>query len=297
MAVYLALRLIIIFGTGYRVVKVEQASSGQPSFGDLAEWFYHRLRDETDPDATIEAEMSEMAGRVVSVATYSDPFELRKVQMIWSVADAAVSQEDARVCTFHLIKAPGGVASSDWVAADFTAMMSALDYFWTALAPLYPQEVMWDRVKVYRDGPAIVPPQVPVFDQDKNVSGTDGANPLPPQVAISVTEIAGVKRHWGRFYLPNATVSILTGYGRMSGTAQTTIATAVDALYTAWVAAGLVPVVYRKALPERETKSGATLPARAASAWSVEKVQVDDVLDVIRRRRFKYPTLRVQRDI
>jgi hypothetical protein len=39
------------------------------------------------------------------------------------------------------------------------------------------------------------------------------------------------------------------------------------------------------------------LPARSATAWTVEKVQVDDVYDVVRRRRFKYPTLRVQRDI
>lgn len=89
----------------------------------------------------------------------------------------------------------------------------------------------------------------------------------------------------------------MNSYSRIDTPEMTTIADATDVLYTTLKTAALEPVVYRAALPERETRAGATLPARAATAWTVEKIQIDDVFDVIRRRRYKYPTLRVQRDI
>lgn len=298
MAVPLAYRLAIWIGGGSIAVRSVSGAHGNMPWEAVVERFYDRLTvDQEEMDALSE-EMSLYAGYAFSLATYSEPFELRKVQFIWSMQDAAVASEDARVVTFHLAKISGGTVSSDWLAADFTALDAAYTTWWGAIKALYPNELVWDRIKVYKAGPAIVPPQPPVYDADKSVAGTDASNtPLPPQVAVSVTEIAGTKRHWGRFYLPGGTGTSVSAYGRVIGTTQNTIADATDVLYTALKTAGLEPVVYRPPLPERETKSGATLPARGGSAWTVEKVQVDDVFDVIRRRRYKYPTLRVQRDI
>jgi len=278
-------------------VKAEQASSGQPSFGSLAHWMADRWNDATISDEELSELSSEFAGRVVEVATYSDPFELRKVHFIWSAQDAAVAAEDARVITFHLAKVSGGSVTADWLAADFTALDAAFSTWWTTMKAECCNSLTWDRLKVYKAGPAIVPPQLPVYDADKNVPGTDAGFPLPPQVAVTVTEIAGSKRHWGRFYFPPVRGGNLGNYGRVKSEFQTILADATDTLYTTLKSAGLEPVVYRPALPARETRGGATLPARGATAWTVEKLQVDDVFDVIRSRRFKYPTLRVQRDI
>jgi hypothetical protein len=296
-AVYVAFRAALALGTGYRVLKAEQAATGQPSVGDLAEWFIDRLRADDATDEELAVLLGEHAGRLVEVATYNEPFELRKVQMIFSQADALVAADDSRVMTFHLAKISGGSVSDAWVAGDFTALDAAFTAWWTAIKVGWSDTTAWDRIKVYKAGPAIVPPQPPVYDADKNVVGGSAGAPMPPQVAISVTEIAGSKRHWGRFYLPAPLASEISPYGRVRSTMQTLVADSTDTLYTDLRTANLHPVVYRMPLPERETKAGSTLPARAASAWSVEKVQVDDVYDVIRRRRYKYPTLRVQRDI
>jgi hypothetical protein len=262
----------------------------------MLHYFYDRLTLDEGELAALSEEMSEFAGYSWNVATFSEPFELRKVQFIWSIQDAAVAAEDSRVITFHLLKQSGGTPSADWVAGDFTAVDTHFTTWWTSLKSWFPGELTWDRIKIYKAGPAILPPQIPVYDADKNVPGTNAADPMPPQVAISVTEIAGSKRHWGRFYLPGGTAAP-TVYGRLATVVQTAIADATDVLYTSLKTAGLNPVVYRAPLPERETKAGTTLPARAGTAWDVEKVQVDDVYDVIRTRRYKYPTLRVQRDI
>jgi hypothetical protein len=222
---------------------------------------------------------------------------LRKVQLIWSVQDAAVAAEDARVATFHLAKISGGAVVDTWDAADFTALDAAFSTWWTNIKPKYATEISWDRIKVYKDGPAITPPQVPVYDADKNVPGTSPNDVLPPQCAMTVTEMAGTKPHWGRFYLPTPNNQACNTYGRIVGAVQTDIADSADIFYTACQTANVPAVVYRAALPEREKKNGTTLPARAASAWTVETVQVDDVFDVIRSRRWKYPLLRVQRGI
>jgi hypothetical protein len=268
------------------------------SWVQVAHFFRDRLFDPDEDDLELADAMSASSGSLFSVATYSAPFELRKVQLIWSQKDAAVASEDSRVTTFHLAKVSGGAVSSDWVAGDFTTLQTAFGSFWDTLKGSLPEELVYDRLKVYKAGPAVAPPQPPVFDADVNVPGANTpATPLPPQVAVSVTEIAGSKRYWGRFYLPAPGHDGVSPYGRLTAGLQSAWADAVDTLYTTLKTAGLEPVVYRQALPERETKAGATLPARAASAWTVEKIQVDDVYDVIRRRRFKYPLTRVQREI
>lgn len=283
--------------SGFRFVR--SVESGPPGAWKSA---FERYRDLVYGDDSDDVELSTLmtaySGTTVQVATYSGTFELRKVQFIWSENDQATPKDDARVATFHLIKLSGGVPTDTWVAGDFTALDSAFTTWWGNIKSQFCSQVTWDRIKVYKAGPAIVPPQPPVYDADKNVIATGATNAaLPPQSAVSVTEIAGSKRYWGRFYLPPPDSGKLSTYGRLDTTAQTAIADHTDTLYTALKTANLEPVVYRAALPERETKAGTTLPARNASAWTVEKIQVDDVMDVIRRRRWKYPTLKLQRDI
>lgn len=286
-------------------MKAEQAASGQPGPTDAIAWLWDRLHDPDDPDASIAEALSDRTSYAWSVATYNDPFELRKLHMQLTISDGVTVVDDVRVMTFHFIKLVSGSPSSAWVQADFDALVARFDTFWASAKALYRPSVKLDRYKFYKAGPAITPPQVPVYDLDRDIAGSQSSGAqLPPQVALSVTEKAGSKRFWGRFYLPAPATGYVGLYGRPDPTYLPDIADWVDTLYTGCKADGLPIVVYRPALPARQTareiREGletTSLAARGASAWTVDDIQIDDVFDVIRSRRFKEATLRVQRAI
>lgn len=270
---------------------------------DVAEWnkWWHRFEDRfLDPDeedAVLAFDYTAASGQDTFVATYAEPFELRKMQVSWNVQDAVAATDDVRVATLHLAKVSGGAVSADWLAADFTNATDNFIAFWDAIKERFHAYTKLKEIKFYKAGPAIAPPQPPVYDLDLDNAGTASENPLPPQVAVTVTEIAGTKPHWGRFYLPAPHQIAANIYGRLALAVQTDFADAADAMYTAMVADNIPIVVYRAPLPIREKKNGTELPARAGSAWTVDTIQVDDVFDVIRSRRWKYPQLRLQRGI
>lgn len=297
MAVVYGMRLAIwIAPRAVRYVHTPQAA-GAPSVGALYALFRDRLHDADELDEELSEDLSTSAGYSVLVATYTGDFELRKVVMQFTHADAAAITDDVRQASFHVAKLSGGLPSAAWVQADFDAVAGAVDTLWTSLKSWYPSYVKYDRIKFYKAGPSIVPPNPPAYEADKDVAGTGAGNSQPPQVAVSVTEMAGTKPHWGRLYMPPPIVGSMSPYGRYSVGVITAFADAFDVMYTALSAGSLPVVVYRATLPERTKKNGTVLPARAASAWTVEKVQVDDVVDVIRSRRWKYPTLKIQREI
>jgi hypothetical protein len=116
-------------------------------------------------------------------------------------------------------------------------------------------------------------------------------------VALSVTEKTSDPKSWGRFYLPAMASSAENANGRVDATLQGAVADGVDAFYEACIAASVHPVVYSTAKPARETAGGSELPARGARALPVKEIQVDDLWDVIRSRRYNEPLLRLQRAI
>jgi hypothetical protein len=54
----------------------------------------------------------------------------------------------------------------------------------------------------------------------------------------------------------------------------------------------MVPVVFCIQKPSRPTAGGGTLPVQAAVAYEVLSLQMDDLADVIRSRRWDTPTIR-----
>lgn len=112
-------------------------------------------------------------------------------------------------------------------------------------------------------------------------TGSSGAQPLPPQIACAVTFKTAKRKNWGRFYLPSLTVTALASDG---GFDTGFLGGAADA--------------------------GAALTARddgktsAFTVWSPterthhdpQSVQVDDIPDVIRSRRFGQALHREERD-
>jgi hypothetical protein len=234
-----------------------------------------------------------------SVETVEGTFELRKVQIRWGRNSGAAAGTDDAVTTHHFLRAPSGVPSDAWVTADFTAVETALATFWTSIKNLYTASTVYKQVRWYKAGPAILPPQGPVRVIDPAVPGSfaDTNDEMPPQVAISVTEKTVDATAWGRFYLPNVAAGVANISGRIATAEQTQLADAADVLYEACVAAACFPVVYSAAKPVRTTAGGTSLPARTARALPVKQIQIDDVFDVIRSRRWNEPLLRLQRDI
>jgi hypothetical protein len=103
---------------------------------------------------------------------------------------------------------------------------------------------------------------------------------MPFQVALSVTERTSIPKHWGRFYLPGFQAQAMetaTGTGRWGSTTQATVANATATLYEDLASSGLVPVVVQV---QRDK-------VYAPALNTVTEIVVDDIPDVIRRRRPK----------
>ena len=260
---------------------------------------WQRLNDPSESDADLTAALSAERGTLSEVATYTGNFEARRLQVSWTQDSFAVGGDDVRVATFHLLKLTAGAPDATWVAADFTAVINAFDTFWTGIKSRFATGTKLKRLAFYKAGPAIAPPQPPVNAVDRDVAGTSVYGPCPPQVAITVTERAGSKPNWGRFYLPAPDTGMVTGGGRILTAASTQMADAADTFYEACKTAGTPVVVYRPSLAVRPRKDPTlpNLPARPANAQTVEQIAIDDIYDVIRSRRWNIPLLRTVRDI
>jgi hypothetical protein len=273
----------------------------------VGEELKRRLTDPSESDADLAEALSKQNGYPVLVTTISGDFETRRLQMEFSVTGASLLDEDIRVITFHAIKLSGGAPINTWDSADFQAMTVAIDTWWNAVKVWYHQNFVWTRLAFYRAGPNVVPPQTHVFESLQNSGGLSLGQTLPPQVAVSVTERAGQKKNWGRFYMPAPAVTSSTGVqamtdsGRPNTAMLTAFADATDALYESQLTANRPFVVYRPLLeagrPTKDRPQGSELPERPANAQTVDTIQVDDVFDVIRSRRWDNPTLRLQRGV
>jgi hypothetical protein len=298
-AVVLVFRVAVaVAGAGHRVVKIEQSATGQPGPFDIPAYLWDRLRGE-ETDEELGAAISAHTGRLATVTTFDEPFELRKAQVRWGRSSGAAAGTDDAVTTHHFIKLSGGTPTDDWLAADFQAIEAAFAAFWTTIKTIYVEQYSYKQMRWYKAGPDIVPPQAPVRVIDPAVVGTSASTTvLPPQAALSITEKTTDPKSWGRFYLPPPHPAVLdANTSRLTSATQTFFADAVDTMYQAFLTAGTPAVVYSSAKPSRATAGGGTLPARDARALTVDEIQVDDLMDVIRSRRWNEPLLRVQRAI
>lgn len=187
--------------------------------------------------------------------------------------------EDAAQISFEFVNTTGGVIDNTWTAGDFTTLETALATWWTSVRLQVSSTHTLATYKWYAFGPSL-----PLSDKGYELAGpprrvtvvgnaAGGAGALLPlQVAISCTFKTALRRRWGRYYLPGATVSQLDASGRVAAATRTNIASNTDVLFDTASAADFLPVVYS---------------SKKRKAYSIEAVQVDDVPDVIRRRRAK----------
>jgi len=220
-----------------------------------------------------------------------DDVQWRKVVFTFTRATPAFTAEDTAQFAFHIANITGGDLDTTWTTTDYTNCETALNAFWSSIKV----DIDLDFVLVdYRwyvmsfknpleqnkrfnnSGP---PARVLV----KGEAGTKASVSLPYQTAMSMTLRTSVPRHWGRVYIPGYTTSALTTVGgRWNTTEQQRLAHAgaelVDALgdadFQLFVPVTQVDKVLQPAM------------------LGVTQVVVDDIPDVIRRRRPKQPASR-----
>jgi len=289
---------VLLSPLAYRVLKASEGPAAQ-QLTSVPDSLWGRISDPNEDPGALADALTTSTGYAWNVADYTGTFELRKAQIRWGRSSGAAAGTDDAVTTHHFIKLAGGVPSATWVAADFTGIESALATFWGSIKNQYTPQITYKQVRWYRVVPGVAQNGAPVRIIDPNLPGTAGVAmvQLPPQVAISVTERTSAAKSWGRFYLPNPGHGNMGTTGRIGTALITQIADAADILYEAVITNGTPTVVFSAAKAARPSAGGGTLPAVAARALGVTDLQVDDLYDVIRSRRWNEPLLRVQRAV
>jgi hypothetical protein len=203
---------------------------------------------------------------------------VRRCQLIFN-REPAGSTEDVATTHMDFMNVTGGEPDDTWVDADFTTLETAISTWWTAVKTHCHTTTKLAQYRWYRIGPGVFPPNPPVkITTFTPVPGT-GTDAMPPQVAASITLKPPARKQWGRIYIPGLSIASATsGTGRIVSTAQNNFANATDTLHGTAAAADFIPVVYSK------TRS---------KAFAIESLQVDDLFDVIRSRRWDRPLVRV----
>lgn len=204
----------------------------------------------------------------------TDPVSVLRLQIRYAINRSGL-QPDVFENVLHLVNTAGELPGAQADNTQKAAVEAAFTTFWSNVRSYCQQYVALSQYRWYHfsfDDPLSGPPTR--ITTPTASSGTKGDG-FPSQVASSLTLRTAERKHWGRIYLPGAKT--------VGGTGMT-IAADVDALTSyfrtfvnACDAADLNPVVYSK--------------ARQMVA-SVSSVEVDDVPDVVRRRRPKSSTYR-----
>jgi hypothetical protein len=230
--------------------------------------------------------------------------EMRKLAVRWARTPSAGGAEDVDVCTWTFLRLDDSdVPTNDWSdPTHYSAIESAFDTCWTGLKGAFNPNTKLSQYRWSKDGPAwrVSPtpynPAVRVTDRSVVGSAAGGALMAPPQVATTVTEKTSRRDAWGRFYFPAPTTAKFGADGRIDSTYVATLLSTWVTFYNTCRAARLVPVVYAPALPVRDRhRNGVvvgSMPARDDVVYEVDTLQVDDLFDIIRSRRWRNPTLR-----
>jgi hypothetical protein len=186
--------------------------------------------------------------------------------------------EDVAVITMHIRQvvaaAPDILPMTDEGRQDF---VSRLGSWWTQQRILISGYVQLREARFY-DVPSQPGQDMgdPVLVHPFGLMGTSTGKVLPPQVSVSVTFKTDKRRTWGRFYLPGVTDTYLGPKGRLDPDICPQIASWTHALTS-------------------RSGTGACLTIFSRKEWThhdPQQIQVDDIYDIIRRRRFSSPTVR-----
>lgn len=236
----------------------------------------------------------DQALEVGNATANADDVEWRRLQVHFARSVPTGFVEDRAICTFDFINITSGDIDTTWITSDYTSIETAFDTWWTSIKPYVHSnhslvEFRWYKQRFNSvDNPKpFSPAGPPQRVTTRNVPGTYTTTGIPYQVAMSVTERTAFPKHWGRFYIPGVGGGNFDSAGRFTTASITSVANATQTLYNATVSGpGAYPVV-----PVTQVDKVAV---RALLA--VSEVSVDDVPDVVRRRRPKRVSARQVRN-
>lgn len=225
-----------------------------------------------------------VSGYLYDVLTYANEapsvMQWRKLMVKAHITAGTPAAADDAWCSWDLINITGGNVDNSWTTADYAACEARFDTFWTAYKPNF---ASWATISEYRwyvreftpigPGNPFKDSGPPARVTAKAIAGTATSGAIP-QASTTITEKTPWPHHWGRTYLPFFANQNIAN-GRLTTAVVDTLATAAQTLY-----AGLATDEFFPVVPVTSIKKD---PARALVA--VTNVQVDDVPDVVRRRR------------
>jgi hypothetical protein len=240
----------------------------------------------------------------IAGATDVVDMQWRYVTLRFQRATPVGTVEDYAQFGFHIINITNGDIDKSWTAQDYTDCEAALNEWFAALATYFASShtlvdyrwyvkqfaanTPWGQPASALD-PATGKPYArfaksgaPERVTPKGLAGGSSAAALPYQSAMSITLKTPAPRHWGRVYLPAPTIAELDSYSRWGSAISSVIAN-----QTAELVDDLAAKQFQLIVPT--TQIGSVL---SPNIEQVSEIVVDDVPDVIRRRRPKQAHLR-----
>jgi hypothetical protein len=195
----------------------------------------------------------------------------RRLQVIWTRTGTSPVEDDKVLTTMDFVKLDDGTFSDEWSSGDFETIETALDTLWGTMKSFVPSSYKLAELRWYRKVPGtshVGPPRRVVA---RDVAGTASGAHFPPQIALSITHRTALRKHWGRQYWPYLAPTS-TANGRLNAGQADFVAGAFQTFFRAAGGAGLIPVV---------------VSDRLQGVLTVLEVQVDDIFDVQRSRRYR----------
>lgn len=199
---------------------------------------------------------------------------VRRASLLMDRSLASPSDDDGMM-HFDFLNITAGAPDDTWTTGDYTALEALLTTWWGAAKAYVPTWWRLHRYTWHRVGPGLPKPNYAerIVDIASPVAGI-GATGLPPQCATAITFRTGVRHSWGRTYLPfGGSLSL----GRANSAHLDIIAAATKTLFDGALSTDFHPVVVSKTLN---------------SALGIDTIELDDNVDIIRRRRWKHTVYR-----
>jgi hypothetical protein len=220
--------------------------------------------------ALVSAGTSAVAGSGVGV---------RRAVLEFSQTAPGTVVDDKRMIHWDFMNLTGGAPDDTWTDTDYAGLETILQSWLTGIQAYITQEGTFTAIKWYREGTGVVPPNPAERVTPISHQGTGASLTMPPQTALSITLKTARRKQWGRTYLPGVTSVGLGGRGAVTTSVVDAIGAATNTMVLAAIAEDMHPGVLSKV---------------AGSFFTLEQLQIDDVWDVIRSRRWKNTTHRYQ---
>jgi hypothetical protein len=238
-----------------------------------------------------------LEGRTSASETVADPRWVRVVHVFQRSTPSGTSEDFAQF-KLDLVNITGGAIDNSWTSGDVAAVEAALATFWTTLRPEVQSIATLKERRYYAMGfnPADPGPGLrtagagaflntgPPFNVVTVGTAGTGVGSMPYQVATSCTFKTAWPQHWGRAYVPNPwhSAGLMDTYGRLVAAHRTVVADAFHDLFDTLATGDFLAAVPVTQIAKQTSHA----------LLGVESVVVDDVPDVIRRRRPKMAAAR-----